>query len=160
MKIAALIAALLVGASSTAAPLSAHPMMQGSACQGPPSATTLYVDVRGLRNSKGLVAVTLYPDDKKRFLAKHQSIYVGRVDAHAPNTRVCMHLPSTGIYAIAVYHDEDGDRHLNRSFIGAPQEGFGFSNNPKTFMSLPAFSAVRLNVSKASSETSITLRYP
>jgi uncharacterized protein (DUF2141 family) len=161
MKIPALFLALLAGAS-TALPTAAAPAapMQGNACQGPPTETILYVNVQGLRSGKGLVAVTLYPDDKSRFLAKKQSIYVARVDAHAPNTRVCMHLPRQGVYAIAVYHDEDGNRHLNRSFVGLPQEGFGFSNNPKTFMSLPAFSAVRLNVGKANSETNITLRYP
>ena len=116
--------------------------------------------VQGLRSAKGLVAVSLYADDKSKFLVKKGSIYVGRVDAHAPATRVCMHLPKAGTYALAVYHDEDASRKLNRSFIGMPTEGFGFSNNPKTFMSLPAFSAVRLNVPKSGMETSIKLRYP
>lgn len=161
MKNLLLLPALIAGAyalPATAGPAAAP--MQAGACNGPASDTVLYVNVTGLRNGKGLVAVTLYPDDKSRFLAKHQSIYVARVDARAPTTRVCMHLPHPGVYAIAVYHDEDSSRHLNRNFVGLPQEGFGFSNNPKTFMSLPAFSAVRLNVAKTNTETNISLRYP
>lgn len=157
MKLSILSLALLLGAS-TAAPIAAG--AQGSACQGPASNVTLYVNVEGLRSSKGLIAVTLYADDKKKFLVKHGSIYVGRVDAHAPKTRVCMHLPATGVYALGVYHDEDGNRHFKRNFVGMPAEGFGFSNNPSTFFGLPSFTAVRLNVPRTNSETTINLRYP
>lgn len=160
MKTAAFLPlALLLAGASSAAPVSA-PALEDSGCQGPASEVTLTVVVQGLRSAKGLVAVSLYADDKSKFLVKKGSIYVGRVDAHAPSTRVCMHLPKAGTYAIAVYHDEDASRKLNRSLVGLPTEGFGFSNNPKTFMSLPAFSAVRLNVAKSGMETVIRLRYP
>ncbi|MBO9713259.1 DUF2141 domain-containing protein [Sphingomonas sp.] len=159
MKNLLILLPLLLGAS--AAPLAAQaPALQGNGCQGPPSDVKLYVDVKGLRSSKGLVAVTLYADDKSKFLVKHGSIYVGRVDAHAPNTRVCMNLPRTGVYALGVYHDEDGDRHFKRNFVGMPVEGFGFSNNPGTFFGLPQFTAVRLNVPHGGYETTVNVRYP
>jgi uncharacterized protein (DUF2141 family) len=158
MKLLVLLPLLvLAGAGSAAAP--ATPL-QGSGCQGPPGNVTLTVNVSGLRSGKGLIAVSLYADDRKKFLVRKGSVYVGRVDARAPVTHVCMHLPSTGVYALAVYHDEDGSRKLNRNFVGLPTEGFGFSNNPKTFMSLPAFSSVRLNVPRSGMETNISLRYP
>jgi uncharacterized protein (DUF2141 family) len=148
---------LLAGASA-AAPATAEPA-QGD-CTGHPSATKLYVNVQGLRSSKGLVAVTLYADDKSKFLVRHGSLYVGRVPAHSPNTRVCIFVPNPGIYAIAVYHDEDSSRKINRSMLGLPTEGFGFSNNPPTFMSLPAFSKVRLNVIGDGTSTTVRLKYP
>ena len=161
MKIPALLAFpfALLAATGPAVPLSAR-ALQGSACQGPPGGVTLYVNVQGLRSAKGLVAVTLYADNRKKFLVKKGSIYVGRVDAHAPNTRVCMHLPATGTYALAVYHDEDGNRHFKRNLVGMPIEGFGFSNNPPTLFGLPSFAKVRINVPKATTETTIKLRYP
>ena len=149
---------LLAGAS-TAAPALAGPPPQGD-CTGRPSATKLYVNVQGLRSSTGLVAVTLYADDRSKFLVRHGSLYVGRVPARAPNTRVCIFVPNPGIYAVAVYHDEDSSRKLNRSALGLPTEGFGFSNNPPTFMSLPNFSKVRLNVVADGSFTTIKMKYP
>ncbi len=158
MKTPALLVSALLLTASAATPLAARPLEAG--CQGPPTATTLMVKVAGLRNGKGLIAVSLYADDKSKFLVKKGSIYVARVDAAAPVTRLCIHLPKPAVYAIAVYHDEDASRKLNRSFIGLPTEGFGFSNNPRTFMSLPSFSSVRLSVPHSGMETTINLRYP
>jgi len=34
-----------------------------------------------------------------------------------------------GTYAITIYHDEDGNGEMNRSWLGMPQEGYAFSNN-------------------------------
>lgn len=120
----------------------------------------LNVEVTGVRNSNGLMAITIYPDDSSRFLAKKSSLDVVRVPAHAGTTKACVKLPSTGVYAIAVYHDEDASRKLNRSGLGMPAEGFGFSNNPATLASIPAFRSVRLNVPKNGLTTRITLKYP
>ena len=133
---------------------------QEAACTGTASATRLYVDVEGVRSSEGLVAVTLYADDSKRFLARRGSLYVGRVPAKAGNTRVCIHVPEPGVYALAVYHDEDGDRSIDRNAIGLPTEGVGFSNNPNVFLGIPAFRAVRLSVPKTDLRTRVRLRYP
>ena len=61
---------------------------QAQGCTGKPSDTRLFVNVSGVRNASGLIAVTLYADDRKRFLAKRGSLYVGRVPAQAGTTRV------------------------------------------------------------------------
>ena len=34
-----------------------------------------------------------------------------------------------GTYALTIYHDEDSNGELNRSWLGMPQEGYAFSNN-------------------------------
>lgn len=131
-----------------------------SDCTGTPSNTKLYVVVQRVRSSKGLMAVTLYADNRSKFLVKRGSIYVGRAPATAPTTRVCIYVPAPGIYALAVYHDENANRKFDRTFIGMPAEGAGFSNNPSTFLGLPNFSSVRLNVPHTNMETTVRLRYP
>ena len=83
-----------------------------------------------------------------------------RFDAAAPTTRTCIFVPRPGVYAIAVYHDEDGSRKINRNALGIPSEGFGFSNNPSTVAGLPAFRSVRLDVPKTGLTTRIRMRYP
>ena len=133
---------------------------QTSDCTGKPSATRLYVDVSNVRDARGLIAVTLYADNPKKFLAKRGSLYVGRVPARAGTTRVCIHLPTPGTYAVAVYHDEDANRKLNRKGIGTPAEGYGFSNNASTLFGLPSFRSVRLSAPRSGLQTSIRLKYP
>lgn len=143
-----------------AAASAAAPGFAQADCTGPASAVRFYVDVENVRSSRGLVAVTLYPDDSRRFLARRGSLYVGRVPARAGTTRACIHLPSTGTWVFGVYHDEDGNRTVNRNSLGLPREGFGFSNNPRLLFSVPTFRSVRLAVPRTNMQTRIRLRYP
>ncbi|MEA3062651.1 MAG: hypothetical protein QOJ94_2432 [Sphingomonadales bacterium] len=129
-------------------------------CTGHPSDTKLFVRVEGVRASQGLIAVTLYADDPHRFLARHGSLYVGRSPAHAGVTRACIYVPKPGIYAIAVYHDANANRKLDRNMIGFPAEAGGFSNNPGTFLGLPSFHSTRFRVRESGDEITVRLRYP
>lgn len=129
-------------------------------CTGTPSATRLYVNVQGVRSSQGLIAVTLYADDSRRFLARRGSLYVGRVPALAGTTPVCIHLPGPGTYGLVVYHDADANRSFNRNMLGMPAEGYGFSNNAPAIFGLPSFRRVRMAVPRTNMSTTIRLRYP
>lgn len=122
--------------------------------------TWLNIVAEGMRNSDGLLAMTVYEDKRSNFLAKGGSIWVGRVQAKQGETRGCVFLPKTGVYAIALYHDENGDGNFDRSGLGLPVEGYGFSNNPSTLAGLPSFSSVRLGVSKTGLTTRIKMKYP
>ncbi|WP_374282508.1 DUF2141 domain-containing protein [Novosphingobium sp.] len=154
----ALGAAVLGTTGADAAPAAAAAPPAG--CTGPASQTWLNVVVDGVKNSNGLVAVTLYADDASKFLVKRGSLYVGRVDAQSGTTRACIFVPRTGVYALALYHDENANRSFDRTGIGFPAEGFGFSNNPATLAGLPTFKSVRLNVPKSGLTTRIHMKYP
>jgi uncharacterized protein (DUF2141 family) len=132
----------------------------GGTCTGTPGEVKLYVNVEGVRSSQGLIAVTLYADNAKKFLAKRGSLYVGRVPAHEGMTRACIYVPKPGMYGIAVYHDADANRHLDRNALGMPQEAYGFSNNPGTFFGIPRFSSVRFPVRGPQAEIKVRLKYP
>lgn len=136
------------------------PAILADGCTGPMSETKLHVAISNVRSSRGLIAVSLYADDRHRFLAKRGSLYVGRVPAQAGVTRMCLHLPAPGTYGLAVYHDEDGDRKFKRSGLGLPAEGYGFSNNAPTVFGLPSFARVRFAAPRSGLETAIRLKYP
>ncbi|WP_420381171.1 DUF2141 domain-containing protein [Novosphingobium sp.] len=149
------------GAVALASGLIATPALAAPPCLGPQSNVWVYISVDGVRNAMGQIATTVYADDPDKFLVKNGSLYVVRTPAVANVTRYCVFLPSTGVYAIAVYHDEDNSGTINRGgVLGIPTEGFGFSNNPPTLASLPVFRTVRLAVPKANLATTIHLKYP
>ena len=152
------LAAALIAASSVSA------VAQGAApppgCTGTPSDTWLNVVASGLRNGNGQLAVTLYADNPRNFLVHHGAISVGRVKANAGTTSACIFVPQPGVYALALYHDENGNQKFDRSGIGLPAEGYGFSNNPATLVGLPSFRSVRLGVSRSGLTTRVTMKYP
>lgn len=129
-------------------------------CQGTPSDTRLIVEVENVRSNDGLMAVTLYADDPQRFLARHGSLRVVRVPAHVGATDVCLFLPGSGYYAVAVYHDANGNHHLDRSGL-LPQEGSGLSNNPHvSLLHLPTLKGSRFPTHAGDNHIGVALRYP
>jgi uncharacterized protein (DUF2141 family) len=104
--------------------------------------------------------VTLYADDRSKFLAHHGSLYVGRVPATKGTTSVCIHVPRTGVYALAVYHDVNANRRYDRTAVGLPAEPYGFSNNPRVFLGMPAWTSVRLTVPRSDLHTVVRLHNP
>ncbi len=129
-------------------------------CTGPASKTWLNLSIEQVRNSGGVITLTLYPDDQTKFLAPKGSLYVTRVKARAGTTGACIYLPKPGTYALALYHDENGNGKVDRNAIGIPQEGFGFSNNPTILMSAPSLKSVRFSVTGPSSSGKIQMKYP
>jgi len=52
--------------------------------------------VSGLHSDKGLVTITVYPDDASRFLSGGGKLLRQRVPARQPVTAACIHLPAAG----------------------------------------------------------------
>jgi len=60
-----------------------------------------------------------------------------------------------GVYAIACYHDENGNGKMDSNFFGIPKEGTGASNNAHGFMGPPKFEDAKFPVS---SDTSLSIK--
>lgn len=139
------------GQAETAAP---------DGCTGPASPHWVNVAVEGLRNSNGVVTLTLYPNDPTRFLKPRGSLYVTTVKARANLAHACIHVPAPSTYGLALYHDENANGKIDRNGLGIPKEGFGFSNNPRIFLSAPSLAKVRFTVTGGGSHTRIKMKYP
>jgi uncharacterized protein (DUF2141 family) len=64
-----------------------------------------------------------------------------------------------GQYGVVVIHDENSNMKLDRNFFGIPKEGFGFSNNPRVFLSAPSFQAAAVPVTCPATQIEIRLIY-
>lgn len=146
--------AAALGAAAFAAPADAV-----ERCVGVAGPHVLTVKVSGVRVARGEVAVTLYPDEPKRFLAPKGKLYRSRVKVEGPIASACFYLPEPGMYAVAVYHDANADRDFNRDLFGMPAEGFGFSNDPPTKLGVPSFQAVRFRARPGQMTLSVSMRY-
>jgi uncharacterized protein (DUF2141 family) len=64
-----------------------------------------------------------------------------------------------GDYAIASYHDENGNGKLDLNFIGIPKEGVASSRNAKGVMGPPKFKDARFTFAGGTLELSARMKY-
>jgi uncharacterized protein (DUF2141 family) len=55
------------------------------------------------------------------------------------------------VYAVSVFHDENGNGKFDRSFAGIPKEAYGASNNPPKKMRAPTFDEAKFSLSSQQS---------
>jgi uncharacterized protein (DUF2141 family) len=133
-------------------------LMVWSALATAAEAGELGVELRGLRNTRGMVHVCLtreaahFPDCAgdphavRRSLPAAQAARFGIADI------------GPGTYALSIIHDENGNGRLD-TFMGIPREGFGFSRNPPIRMGPPRFDETTFEVTATPVHMIVVVKY-
>ena len=125
---------------------------------GTARAGTLDLTIAGVRNDDGKLMVAIYGsaegflDSQRRLAQAMQTARRGDVSLQISGLK-------RGLYAVAVFHDEDRNGELNRNFIGLPTEGYGFSNDARGFAGPPSFAAAVFSVDGEHTAIRLTLQY-
>lgn len=120
----------------------------------------LRFEIEGVRSARGNLTITVYGDDPAEFLAPGARLARIRVPSQGGILKACMAVPPRRSYAVAVYHDEDGDHDFDRTLLGLPDEGFGFSRNPETIFGIPGYDSVKFEAGIGDTAVAVRLRYP
>ena len=119
----------------------------------------LTIEVSGCRNASGRVMVGLVdsPDDFPQ--PRSDDAWIG-VNVPISNGRATATFEdlAPGRYAIACYHDENGNQKLDRNFLGLPKEGFAFGNNAFR-MGKPRFDECSVILPEDGLTTQVEIRY-
>jgi len=116
---------------------------------------TLDIAVSGMHSDKGTCYLSLYHSDKgfpKDPKAAFRLAYASIVNGIS--TFRFEKIPS-GSYAVACYHDENGNHKLDNNFFGIPTEGTGTSNNATGFFGPPKFKDAKFLLQR---DTALTIR--
>jgi uncharacterized protein (DUF2141 family) len=124
-----------------------------------PAQVRLQINVSGMRSSKGNITITIYPNDAAHFLDGKYKLARQIVPVKLPSTQACFAVPAPGFYAVALFHDENDNHHLDTTLIGIPSEGYGFSRNPKLFLGPPGLSQVRIAAHPGDNAVAISMKY-
>lgn len=123
-----------------------------AACQlGRPA---VQVRVSGFKQAGGTVRVRLY--DARGFLKKGESLRKIRVPVQSRGTvDVCVAVPKPGRYSVAVQHDLNGNKDVDRA------DGGGFSRNPGLSLlgARPSFGRTSFDVGSSPRVVPVTLQY-
>lgn len=117
----------------------------------------LDVRIEGLRSREGVVRVCVTADPQA-FPACHNDPLAARRNVPATVRALSFEGVPNGAYAMAVLHDENGNRRLDK-FAGVPTEGFGFSCNPAIRFGPPRFDAARFPVAGDANVQQVRMRY-
>jgi len=90
----------------------------------------LKINITNIKNSDGYIYISIYknPDN---FLDRNKAYKNIKLKTQKELSYI-INLDE-GIYAISLFHDENGNGIIDRNFFHFPKEGYGFSTNPFLF---------------------------
>lgn len=116
--------------------------------------------ITNLRNNNGFVLVSLYKEgtgypDKTELAFRRDKVAIYNQKA----VLIFPDLPA-GSYAIAILHDENNDQKMNKTALGLPKEGYGFSNNVMGAFGPPSYKRASFKYTGSGmTDVSIRTRY-
>jgi uncharacterized protein (DUF2141 family) len=117
----------------------------------------LTVELLGLSSDSGDVAVALY-DSADSFETRSAAVASGRIEPQVGSVSWTVEGLDPGDYAVAAYHDLNGNGQLDRSALGPPSEPYGFSNDARGALGPPRFEKATVRIGPGSTTIKITLR--
>ena len=129
------------------------------AAAGPPHVGVLTVRISQLRSNDGRVGCTLYASPEG-FPTDPSKAAQRRWCAIADKTSACAFDPiPAGTYAVACFHDENGNGVLDKGLFGIPKEGAVASNEARGFMGPPSFDRAKFAFSGTASTLELRMGY-
>lgn len=106
---------------------------------------TIVVNISGIENNKGVVQIGLY-NSESTFPTYGEHYKGAEPKSNTSGISYTFTNIPTGTYAIAVWHDENEDKTMNKNLFGAPKENYGFSKNIYGTFGPPSFDEVSFKV--------------
>jgi uncharacterized protein (DUF2141 family) len=123
---------------------------------GTAAAADLTVTVTALRSAQGTVHVALYGSGEA-FPTTDGILEDRVVPASSPLATFAGIGPGT--YAIAVFHDENGNDEFDQGLLGIPREGYAFSMGARALLGPPAFDDAAFVVEAGGTAITIPMTY-
>lgn len=113
--------------------------------------------IHGVNSDQGILRLAVF-DRADGFPDHAQALQRRSVSPKECTEPVPLLLPKAGDYAIAVYHDIDANRRLNRAPLGYPTEPYGFSADARSTFGPPSYDAAAVAVDESGESVNLTIR--
>ena len=154
-RLAVVLLAVFLGATPAGGPVRGQ--TEGPEPAARETGARLVLDLHGIRNANGLVRIAIF--DRAGEFPEGEEIRKIAVPATPGSLQVVTDGLAPGRYAIAFFHDADGDDRFRTNFLGLPREGFGFSRDPVVFLSAPDFEDAAISLEGPETTVSATMKY-
>ena len=121
-------------------------------------ASDLEIIVDNLRNNSGFIRFALY---NKEYGFPENDHKIDKIDVRLESQKMKTTFKNLepGTYAVAMFHDENGNNEFDKNFFGFPLEGFGFSNDANVFFGPPDFKEAAIEVAGVKKTIKIEVNY-
>lgn len=102
---------------------------------------TLKVQINGIAKQKGFIMAEVKSE-------KGEVVKQIKQDVRASGTLLTIPELPAGRYAVAVFHDANGDGKLNTNLVGMPTEAYGFSNDARGVFGPPSLNDQLVTVNR------------
>lgn len=121
---------------------------------------TINVAVSGIKDNTGSIRCGLFnsadsfPKDGKEFMGVEAPIANGQATCTFNN------VPAPGTYAVAYFKAAPGQTKMKTSWLGMPQDPYGFSRNATIGMGPPSFDSAAYSYAGGATTWPVTITYP
>jgi uncharacterized protein (DUF2141 family) len=119
---------------------------------------TVHVMIKGFKSEDGICRLLLY-ESESGFPDLPEDAALMLSENIRGKTAEFIFKVKRGKYAIAVLHDENLNKKMDKTWYGKPAEGFGTSNNPAVGFGPPGFEESAVNLNEHNHDLIITLNY-
>jgi uncharacterized protein (DUF2141 family) len=117
------------------------------------------ITISGLREAAGQVMVFVYNNAEDFPTKRDRAFRTKKVPVTGSSMEVTFDGVPDGTYGVAVYHDENMNDKMDRSWYGMPKEGYGASNDAKGSFGPPKFDDAKFTFTAATKSIPIIIHY-
>jgi len=121
----------------------------------PRDQATINLKITGFRSEKGQVKIAVFNAPERW---PKDPTYSSTIDVNSPTVTWKINDVPYGDYAVAIFHDENGNGKMDKNLLGIPVEAYGFSNNQRVTFGPPKWDAVKFTVRSPVKDVSIEVR--
>ncbi len=104
---------------------------------------TLRIELSGIREPKGIIWVGLY-DSQASFMVKEKAIVKGFEVVATGTMTLTISSLAAGRWAVAIFHDINGNGELDTNYLGVPTEPYAFSKKPLSKWRMPRYEEIAI----------------
>lgn len=119
----------------------------------------LIVQVEGLKDQGGLLCIKVFNGSQGFPNGDEKALKRECVKITEEKMQFTYQGLTAGNYAVALFHDSNSDRVLNRNGVGMPTEGYGFSNNPIVRQAAPKYGEAVFLLAGTNTRVQVQMKY-
>ena len=118
------------------------------------------LEIAGVANDQGGVFIAIHAAESAAgFPNDNRARYRFRIPAAVDRVQIAIPDVAPGQYAIAAFHDENGNGELDVNQVGVPIEGYGFSNNAAANPGPASFADAAFELGESPAAVRVKLSY-